>query len=67
MVTTREVVIQSCGCIAIPEGVAGALGMTPGAVLSVVVDEVARSLTLTSQGGVPAGTIPDYTACPVKA
>jgi antitoxin component of MazEF toxin-antitoxin module len=65
--TTREIVIQSCGCVAIPEDVAGTLGMTPGTALTVVVDEAARSLTLTSRDGAPVETIPAYTACPVKA
>jgi hypothetical protein len=67
MTTTGEIVIQSCGCVAIPEDVAGALGMTPGAVLSVAVDEAARSLTLTSPGGAIAGGIRALTACPIKA
>ena len=67
MGTTREVVIQSCGCIAIPEDVAGALGMTPGVALSMVVDEAARSLTLRSAGGPVAGEIRALSACPISA
>jgi len=65
--TTREIVIQSCGCVAIPEDIAGALGMAPGAALTVVVDEAARSLILTSTGGAVAGEIGARAACPIKA
>jgi len=65
--TTREVVIQSCGCIAIPEDVAGALGMTPGTALTMSVDEGLRSVTLTSPSGATGGAVPVYAACPVKA
>ena len=65
--TTREIVIQSCGCIAIPEDIADALGMTPGVALTMVADESARSLTLTSTGGAVAGEIGARAACPIKA
>jgi hypothetical protein len=58
--TTREVVIRSCGCIAIPEEVAGALGMTPGAAITMTIDEVSRSVTLRKEGGAKAGEIPAY-------
>jgi hypothetical protein len=64
--TTREIVIQSCGCIAIPEDIAGALGMTPGVALTMVVDEGSRSLTITSADGAAGEVIPVYSACPVK-
>jgi hypothetical protein len=64
--TTREIVIQSCGCIAIPEDIAGALGLTPGLALTMVVDEGSRSLTLTSSGGAAGGVTPVSAACPVK-
>jgi hypothetical protein len=65
--TTREIVIQSCGCVAIPEEIAGSLAMTPGTALAGVVDEGSRSLTLTSPGAAGTGTIPALMACPIKA
>jgi hypothetical protein len=64
--TTREVVVQRCGCIAIPEEVAGALVMTPGTALTMVVDEKERSLTLTSMDGVVVEEVPALIACPIK-
>jgi hypothetical protein len=67
MMATREVVIQSCGCIAIPEDVAGALGMTPGISLMMAVDEALRSVTLTSPSGATGKAVPVYAVCPVKA
>ena len=61
-----EIVIQDCGCIAIPEEIAGALGMVPGARLMVDVDESSRSITLTAPLNAKTGSIPVLAACPIK-
>jgi hypothetical protein len=65
-VATREIAFQSFGCIAIPEDVARVLGMTPGSALTMVVDERARSLTLTLTGEAVEREMPALTACPIK-
>jgi hypothetical protein len=62
-----EIVIQDCGCVAIPDEIADAFGMLPGARLKVVVDAEARSITLTAptHGGGVVET-PMRAACPIK-
>ena len=42
----ERVVVQACGCIALPEHLAVSLGMLPGAVLNASPDPEAMSLTL---------------------
>jgi hypothetical protein len=61
-----EIVIQDCGCIAIPEEIAAALGMVPGARLGLAVDETSRSITLTAPLHATTGMTPVLAACPVK-
>ena len=61
-----EIVIQDCGCIAIPEKLAASLGMVPGARLQLAVDEASRSITLTAPLTAPLGSMPVLAACPIK-
>jgi hypothetical protein len=61
-----EIVIQDCGCIAIPEDLAASLGMIPGAHLQLAVDEASRSITLTMPPNPATGSIPVFAACPIK-
>jgi hypothetical protein len=61
-----EIVIQDCGCIAIPDQLANSLGMTPGTTLQLSVDEVSRSITLTAPLNAPTGSISILAACPIK-
>jgi hypothetical protein len=61
-----EIVIQDCGCIAIPEGLAATLGMGPGTHLQLAVDEASRSITLTALSNGPAGSLPPRAACPIQ-
>jgi hypothetical protein len=61
-----EIVIQDCGCIAIPEEIAAALGMGPGVRLGLAVDAGARSITLTAPVGGGVEAMPVLAACPVK-
>ena len=61
-----EIVIQDCGCVAIPEDIAVALGMVPGARLGLSVDERARSITLTAPLGAATGSTTVLAACPIK-
>ena len=60
-----EIVIQDCGCIAIPEEIAGALGMVPGARLKLDMDAVSRSITLTAPVGMVVGATRVLAACPI--
>ena len=62
----NEIVIQDCGCVAIPEEIAGAFGMVPGARLKLVTDAEARSITLSAplSGGLVEGVV--RAACPIK-
>jgi hypothetical protein len=59
-------VIQDCGCIAIPEGIARELGMAAGVRLGIAVDVPSRSIILTAPQDVKAGAIMVSGACPVK-
>jgi len=61
-----HIVIQGCGCVAIPDEIAGALGMGPGTTLKLDVDAAARSITLTApaDGGVVETVV--RAACPIK-
>jgi hypothetical protein len=61
-----EIVIQDCGCVAIPEEIAGSLGMIPGARVKLEVDEEPRSITLTALVGGLSGMAPVVAACPIK-
>jgi len=60
-----ELVIQNCGCIAIPEDVAEQLSMTPGTNLKFSVDATTRSITLTALGELNLSPTP-VAACPIK-
>jgi hypothetical protein len=62
-----HIVIQDCGCIAIPEEIAGALGMGPGTKLKLDVDAAARSIRLTAPADGRMGEIPMLAACPIKS
>ncbi|HEY4357594.1 MAG TPA: hypothetical protein VGN16_17715 [Acidobacteriaceae bacterium] len=60
------VIVQDCGCIALPEDVAASLGMTPGAELTLAVDPAKRSITLTAlEVSGPVQTVP-LAACPIR-
>jgi hypothetical protein len=61
-----EIVIQDCGCIAIPEQIAASLGMVPGTHLQLAVDEISRSITLTAPLHPATGSTPVLAACPIK-
>jgi hypothetical protein len=61
-----EIVIQDCGCIAIPEEIASALGMVPGTTLKLDVDAAARRIMLTAPGGGGIVETAVRAACPIK-
>jgi hypothetical protein len=61
-----EIVVQDCGCVAIPEEIASALDMVPGAKLGLAVDAAARSITLTAPAENQVGEIPALAACQIK-
>jgi hypothetical protein len=61
-----EIVIQDCGCIAIPEQIAASLGMVPGIPLGLAVDETSRSITLTAPVDAVTGSAPLLASCPIK-
>jgi hypothetical protein len=62
-----EIVVQDCGCVAIPEKIASALGMVPGTKLKFAVDAAVRSLILTAPAGSRAGEVPVMAACQIKS
>ena len=64
--THSAIVVQDCGCIALPEEIASKLGMMPGAALAVSIDADSRSITLTAPADAPVGGIPNLAACPIK-
>jgi hypothetical protein len=64
--THSAIVMQDCGCIALPEEVASELGMMPGKALAVSIDKGSRSITLTAAADAQVGGIPNLTACPIK-
>jgi hypothetical protein len=64
--TQSAIVVQDCGCIALPEEVAREIGMMPGKALAVSIDKGSRSITLTAAADALIGGIPDLTACPIK-
>jgi hypothetical protein len=61
-----HIVIQDCGCIAIPEEIAGALGMGPETKLKLDIDAAARSITLTAPAGGGVVETAVRAACPIK-
>lgn len=61
-----EITVQPCGCIAVPEELAALLGMVPGAVLAVGLDEAQRSVTLKVAAGAPLNVALARAACSLK-
>jgi hypothetical protein len=66
-VPAHSVTVQECGCIALPEEIANALGMQPGVELAVNVSAENRSITLTSPNGTSASGPVELANCPIKA
>jgi hypothetical protein len=62
-----EIVVQGCGCVAIPEEIASTLGMVPGAKLKLAIDVAARSITLMASAGSRVGKVPVLATCQIKS
>ncbi len=63
----KQIVVQPCGCVALPEELSEALGMLPGATLSLSADVQQRTVTLRLVTAAPITADRAAAACPISA
>ena len=62
-----DIVVQPCGCVTMPEKAAAQLGMLPGSVLSVDLDEARETITFRVLVSAASAKIARYAACPLES